>query len=140
MLEDLQGGGEGVFRGLVGEEMDVLRHEDVGGYTETLLPAGLFEDLLNGVFCCGGVEEGLTLVATEGDEVEVVGLLVTFEAGGHGGTSSLHSHPSQKREGWGTRAFGVGLDVRVRHPAPGPPMIRFPWRKRRSMALFCLGM
>ena len=42
------------------------------------------------------MEEGLTLVATEGDEVEVLGLLVTFEAGGHGGTSSLHSHPSQK--------------------------------------------
>jgi hypothetical protein len=41
------------------------------------------------------MKEGLTLVATEGDEVEVVGLLIAFEAGGHGGTSSLHSHPSQ---------------------------------------------
>lgn len=37
----------------------------------------------------------MTLVATGGDEVEMVGLLVTFEVGGHGGTSSLHSHPSQ---------------------------------------------
>ena len=88
--------------------MDVFRHEDVGDDGEALLSAGLFKDLLDCVFCCCGVEEGLTLVATEGDEVEVFGLLVAFEAGGHGGTSSLHSHPSQKREGWGTRAFVVG--------------------------------
>lgn len=40
---------------------------------EALLSAGLFEDLLDGVFCCGGGEEGLTLGATEGDEVEVLG-------------------------------------------------------------------
>jgi hypothetical protein len=45
LLEDLEEGGEGVFCGFVGEEMDVLRHEDVGGYTEALLSAGLFKDL-----------------------------------------------------------------------------------------------
>ena len=103
----MQESGEGVFCGLIGEEMDVLRHEDVGDDGDALLSAGLFEDLQEGVFCCGGVEEGVTLVATEGDEVEVLALLIAFEAGGHGGTSSLHSHPSQKREGWGTRAFVV---------------------------------
>src|SRR5205823_2331847 len=41
--------------------MDVLGHEDVGGNAETLLFAGLFEDLLEGVFCFFGVEEGLAL-------------------------------------------------------------------------------
>src|SRR5260370_1048591 len=41
-------------------------------------------------FCCWGVEEGLALVATEGDEVELLGLLEAFQAGWHGGTSSLH--------------------------------------------------
>ena len=101
------------------EEMDVLGHKDVGGYSEALLFAGLFEDLLDYVFCFVGVEQGLTLVTTEGDEVELIGLLEAFEAGGHGGTSSLHptlrqvprrmGHPSfcggLREEGWGTPGF-----------------------------------
>src|SRR5882724_8725712 len=70
--------------------MDVLGYEDVGGYAEALLFAGLFEDLLYGVFCGGSLEEGLPFVTTEGDDVELVGLLETFEARWHGGASSLH--------------------------------------------------
>jgi len=68
----------------------VLGHEDVGGYAESLLFAGLFEDLLDGVFCFFGVEERLTFVTTEGDEVKLVGLVEAFEAGWHGDSSSLH--------------------------------------------------
>lgn len=78
LLEDLQEGGYGACRRFVGEEMDVLGHENVGGYAEVLLFAGLFEDLLDCIFCFSGVEEGLTLVATEGDEVELPGLLEAF--------------------------------------------------------------
>jgi hypothetical protein len=91
-----------------------------GGYAEALLFAGLFEDLLNRVFCLWGVEEGLTLIATEGDEVELLGLLEAFQALWHGGTSSLHSHPSQKREGWGTRAFMVVGELKGGPPAYPP--------------------
>lgn len=101
LLEDLEKGGEGSGGGFVGEEMDVLRHEDVGRDTELLLLTGLLEDLLGDVFCGVGCEEGLAAVATEGDEVEVLCLLVAsehptsrargdpVEAGGHGGASSL---------------------------------------------------
>jgi hypothetical protein len=87
--------------------MDVLGHENVGGYAEALLFAGLFEDLLDGVFCFFGAEEGLALVTTEGDEVELVGLLEAFQAGWHGGASSLHPTLRKVREGWGTRGFVV---------------------------------
>src|SRR5205823_1217111 len=115
--------------------MDVLGHKDVGGYAESVLFTGFFEDLLDGVFWFFGMEEGLTFVTAEGDEVKLVGLVETSEARWHGGSSSLHptlrrsakdgapgllwlvegevvgwrftSHPSQKREGWGTRAFVV---------------------------------
>jgi hypothetical protein len=52
-----------------------------------LLFAGFFEDLLDCVFCFVGVE--------------------ALEAGGHGGTSSLHPTLRKMREGWGTRAFWV---------------------------------
>ena len=38
--------------------------------------AGPFEEFEDGVFCFGGVEEGLTLVTTEGDEVGVLCLVV----------------------------------------------------------------
>ena len=86
----------------------MLGHEDVRGYAEALLFAGLFEDLLDGVFCFFGVEEGLALVTTEGDEVELVGLLETFEARWHGGAGSLHPTLRKVREGWGTRSFVIG--------------------------------
>jgi hypothetical protein len=64
--------------------------------------------LLDGVFCFFGVEEGLALVTTEGDEVELVGLLETFEARWHGGAGSLHPTLRKVREGWGTRSFVIG--------------------------------
>ncbi len=108
MFEDLEEGGESACWGFVGEEMDVLGHEDVGGDAEALLLASLFEDLLEGVFCGGSLEEGLSVVTTEGDEVELVGLLEAFEARWHEWCEQFTSHPSQKREGWGTRAFLVG--------------------------------
>ena len=63
------------------------------------------------VFCGVGFEEGLAAVTTEGDEVEVLCLLVALEAGRHGGTSSLHPTLRKKREGWGTRGL-------VRGPPP----------------------
>jgi hypothetical protein len=47
-------------------------------------------DLLDGVFCFFGVEEGLTFVTTEGDEVKLVGMVEAFEARWHCGSSSLH--------------------------------------------------
>jgi hypothetical protein len=87
--------------------MDVLGHENVGRDTETTLISSLFEDLLDGVFCFFGAEEGLALVTTEGDEVMLFGLLEAFQAHWQGSTSSLHPTLRKRREGWGTRAFGV---------------------------------
>jgi hypothetical protein len=92
--------------------------------------AGLFEDLLDCVFCFVGVEEGLTLVTTEGDEVELFGLLEAFEAGGHGGTSSLHPTLRKMREGWGTRGFWVGGESKGGHPAPAVLVGFYVWATR----------
>src|SRR5258705_1473033 len=91
--------------------MDVLGHEDVGGQAEALLFAGLFEDLLEGVFCFFRAEEGVALVTTEGDEVELLRLLEALQARWHGGASSLHPTLRRKREGWGTRSFCGWLGV-----------------------------
>jgi hypothetical protein len=64
--------------------MEVLGHEDAGRDGERVFPADLFEDLLDGVLGLGGVEERLTLVTTEGEEVGLTGVLVAFESVGHG--------------------------------------------------------
>jgi hypothetical protein len=96
LLEDLEEGGEGVEGWFVGEQVDMLGHEDIGRDEEALLPARLFQESLDGVFYLGSVQEGLTFVATEGDEVEVAGLLKAFEARWHGGGRSLYLY-----RGWG---------------------------------------
>ena len=74
-FEDLEEGGYGSLLGLIGEEMDVLRHEDIGEDEKALQGAGLFEDALKGVFGFGGSEEGFAAVAAEGDEVELAGVV-----------------------------------------------------------------
>ena len=56
----------------------MLGQEDVGCDAEALLPSDLFEDGLESVFRVFRGEEGLTAVTTEGDEVEVFGLLETL--------------------------------------------------------------
>jgi hypothetical protein len=72
------------------------------------------------------VEEGLTFVTAEGDEVEVFGLLVAFEAGGHGGTSSLHPTLRKKREGLVRSRKGIYLGG------------FYVWPPRRSALHVCL--
>jgi hypothetical protein len=86
----LNEGGDGACFRFIREEVDVLGHDDVGRDTEALLFAGLFEDYLNDVFGGVGLKEGLTVVTTEGDEMEIPSLLVTFEARWHGCARSLH--------------------------------------------------
>ena len=64
----------------------MLGHEDVGIDTGFVTEPGSFEDRLDYVlgFRAGEVRE--TVVATEGDEVEGLGLLVTVETVGHIGS------------------------------------------------------
>jgi hypothetical protein len=70
--------------------------------------AGLFEDLLDYVFCFVGVEQGLTLVTTEGDEVELLGLLEAFETGGHA-VRAVYIPPFAEARRMGHPSFlGVG--------------------------------
>lgn len=56
--------------GFVGEEVDVLRHEDLGEDQEAVLGSGVFEDLFQGGpgFGCG--EEGVAAVTAEGEEID----------------------------------------------------------------------
>jgi hypothetical protein len=58
--------------GFAEEEMDVFGHQDVGVEEEVVRAAGSFDDLFEDFFGFGGVEIGKAIVATEGDEVEMI--------------------------------------------------------------------
>jgi hypothetical protein len=60
------------------EEMDVVRHEDVAEDAKEVFLTGFFEDSLEGVARFGGFEDVGVAVATDGDEMEVAGVLATI--------------------------------------------------------------
>jgi hypothetical protein len=60
--------------------MNVLRHDDLAEKLELVSAAGVFEGVEEDVVRGWGVEVGSALVATEGDEVGVAFLLVSFQA------------------------------------------------------------
>ena len=62
----------------------MVRHEDVAEDLEEVFLAGFFEDSLEGVTGFRGFEDVAVAVATDRDEVEVTGVLVTIEALWHG--------------------------------------------------------
>jgi hypothetical protein len=67
----------------------VFGHDDVADDAECVLEAAGFEDCLEEELCGWGCEVGIAAVAGKGDEVEVAGLLATFEPWGHGGSVRL---------------------------------------------------
>jgi hypothetical protein len=84
LLEDLNRSGELLPVGLGYKKMDVVRHEDVAEDVEEVFPAGLFKDSLEGVTGFRGFEDVGVAVATDGNEVEVAGVLAAVEAFWHG--------------------------------------------------------
>lgn len=64
--------------------MDVLGHDDVGGYDEVVAETHGFEGLFEEIAGLRGREVGEPVIATEGDEVEVSCGLVSDEVVGHG--------------------------------------------------------
>ena len=129
LLEDQEEACHGSLLRLVGEEVYVLGHQDVGDDAETLFCAGLLEDLFEGVFRFRSGEEGFSPVATEGDEVELPGLLVTCEAGWHGGWIAFMFWPDgYRRSGLRCLACQVRFVIAV-VPAVYVPL--FAMRLRR---------
>jgi hypothetical protein len=63
--------------------VDVLGHDDVAEDVELIFLAGGFESVFKDAGRTWGGEVRIAAVTTEGDEVEVVGLLAAFQARGH---------------------------------------------------------
>jgi hypothetical protein len=77
LLDDLHDGGEELVLRFRDEEMDVVRHDDIAVDLELVFCAGLFEDFEEGVSGLWSSEDGAVTETTEGDEVEVSGLLIS---------------------------------------------------------------
>lgn len=100
LLEDLEGGSQRAAFRLADEQVDMFRHDDVAANDEAIPAADLLEGLLENVAGQRRVEQGATAVATEGDEVEAAGLLISLEPLRHGtGVSVLRSMDRDWRHG-----------------------------------------
>ena len=64
--------------GLGYEEVDVFWHDDVADDVKVVAFADGFQGFEEDLFCVGGGQVGGSVVTTEGDEVEVSGLLSAF--------------------------------------------------------------
>ena len=64
-------------------------HDDVSVDDEAVLAAGLFEDFEKEIATPGGMQPGLAVVATTGDEVQMLSAVVADESLGHGGTVAV---------------------------------------------------
>jgi len=53
-------------------------HENISRNAETLSSARLFENLFGNILGCVCAKDRLTTIAAEGDEMEVLCLLITF--------------------------------------------------------------
>jgi hypothetical protein len=84
LLDDLQDGGGVAHLGFADQEMEVLGHDHVSQDDEAILLASFFQDAQEEIATVGRAQPRPALVATTGDEVEVAGTVVSFEAAGHG--------------------------------------------------------
>jgi hypothetical protein len=83
-LQGTQDGGQRVGLWFGHEEVNVFGHDDVAEEVKLIFPAGGFEGVLEDGGGAGGGQVGISVVAAEGDEVEIACLLSSFEAWGHG--------------------------------------------------------
>jgi len=63
--------------------MHMLRHDDVTGHGEVVMSPRLLQRLFEDAAMKCRSEFLLTVVATEGDEVKLLGVVKTFESPGH---------------------------------------------------------
>jgi len=84
LLQRLDRAGQRRAFGFADEQVDVLGHYHVAHHVEAIATTGLFEGALECFSGVGCVEEGLSTITAEGDEVQSPGLLETYEPPRHG--------------------------------------------------------
>jgi hypothetical protein len=101
LLQCLDHGRKIIALGFADEKMNVLGHDDVADHGELIVAGGLFKSAEEHVAPRRLGEELPASVATERDEVQVVGTVVAFEAAWHEGRDSTPNSHTNKFV-WGT--------------------------------------
>ena len=63
--------------------MKVLGHEDISVNDKAIPVAGFFQDSREKVTVFGGVQLGLTVVATAGNKMQILGAIIAIQPCGH---------------------------------------------------------
>ena len=85
LLHNLHHGGLGTPLRFADQQMNMLGHNHVPGYDETITGPHLFEDFEKEIPPPRRAEKSQAMVAAEGDEMRVAGAVITMQAPGHGG-------------------------------------------------------
>ena len=85
-------------------------HHDLSDYHEAVLLPRLFENGKEAVACARSIEEGQTVIARVGDEVQVLRTVRAMQAGRHDNLmlSAASFPPLQKSQERGTHSFEKG--------------------------------
>jgi len=114
-------GGIAGFR-LAHEQVNMFGHHHVAHQSKTVLGTHFVENLDKSVAGVLGSQQGESTVATEGDEMQVSGPIVTLEISGHGSKEAQNPHVSET-ETWGTHEFSRGKLPRC-YPPPTPRRVK----------------
>jgi hypothetical protein len=71
LFQSLQDYGQSGDEWFIGQEVNVLRHQNISHNDEAVALAYTFQFMFEGAVCVGGVEEWESSVTTEGYEVEL---------------------------------------------------------------------
>jgi hypothetical protein len=78
-LQCLDGGGQRALQRFAHQQMNVLRHHHVRQHYPAIAPPYLFQHFEEQVPTLRGCQQRLPVVATEGDEVQVVSAVPAFQ-------------------------------------------------------------
>jgi len=67
------------------QQMEVFRHDHVAEHNKAVALPDFFQKVEQQVATAGSAQQGKSAVTTAGDEVQIVGTVVTFEAARHDG-------------------------------------------------------
>jgi hypothetical protein len=85
LLHNLQDGGKTSDLRLAQEQMNMFRHNHVSSHAKQIFLAHVFEDLQKDIPRFGGIQKWKPVIATEGDEMEIVTAVISSESSWHDG-------------------------------------------------------
>jgi hypothetical protein len=132
LLQNLLGNGQRRDARLIGEQVNVLRHQDISSDDKTVPLSNQFKFALEHAVGRVVVQQGQSLITTEGNEMKLAGLVIADQVSEHGegslaqGLAFVPTHPSQKDSKDGAPSSVVGGEFKRRMGHPSGPVTGCP--------------